>query len=346
MEFAQDWAASRARYEAWWRNDVLDRPVVVMESRREKLRWPLKPGVEAVAPERFYFDAQARVDDMENVLAATDYLGDAAPLARRGINTGYLGLFAGAAPLFAGGKKRTVWVEPFVQDWDALPRPRFDTEAPAFKAILEVSDALVERGRGRYLVAIPDHLDAVTTMSQMRGVEAMMLDIMDNPGPVCRFRDELTAVWTQSRAFWFERDQRQGLDGSSTYPFTWSSRCGGVTQCDFSSMISPAMFDLVTRPELEAEASRLDCAMYHLDGPGELAHVDALCRIPGITAIQWVPGAGRPRAFAWRDLLTTLQDRGKPIQVYFAPQDLDDLFAFLRPQGLMLYCLVRCDAAT
>jgi 5-methyltetrahydrofolate--homocysteine methyltransferase len=30
--------------------------------------------------------------------------------------------------------------------------------------------------------------------------------------------------------------------------------------------------------------------LYHLDGPGELTHLDLLCTIPNLHAIQWVPG--------------------------------------------------------
>ena len=46
------------------------------------------------------------------------------------------------------------------------------------------------------------------------------------------------------------------------------------------------------RPVLNTMAQRLDYCMYHWDGPGAIPHHDHLLSVPGITMLQWTPGAG------------------------------------------------------
>lgn len=337
IEFAHNWEMSKKRYEAWWNNEIIDRPLVWLTCPREKPRWPLRPL--AVGPESdpsaYYLDPEHCVDAMENALASTDYFGDAVPTARRGVNTAYLGLFAGAVPEFAP-EGRTVWIRPFVEDWEDAPSPKFDPRLPVFQRILVVSKALAENAKGRYLLSMPDHLDAVTTMSQMRGVESMSLDFSDRPEAVYAFRDDLVKVWLDSYDFWFHHDRELGFDGTMNWAAAFSTRRVNVTQCDFSSLISPQMFRQLVRPELAAEGAHLDATLYHMDGPGQIPHLDMLCEMPEITAIQWVPGEGNPPVSEHPELLLRAQAAGKPIQIRCAVSDLDAICDAFDPEGVML----------
>jgi 5-methyltetrahydrofolate--homocysteine methyltransferase len=63
---------------------------------------------------------------------------------------------------------------------------------------------------------------------------------------------------------------------------------------DFSYLIGPAMFDEFVKPGLADSCRRLPHSFYHLDGPGQLAHLDSLLAIAELDGIQWVPGAGQP----------------------------------------------------
>ena len=60
-------------------------------------------------------------------------------------------------------------------------------------------------------------------------------------------------------------------------------------QCDFSAMISPKMFERLVLPSLENISSQMGTSVYHLDGPGEIVHLDMILSVPNIHAIQWVP---------------------------------------------------------
>ena len=135
--FAHDWQMWQKRFEAWWQNETLDRPVVILRCRREKPRWPLRNTVlEAGAdPSRLYLDPELRIDRVEDMLATTDFFGDAVPTAGRGINTGYLASFA-RGKLRYDRNRGGVWIDPCVSDWSTAPVPTFDPmEATAVRRL-------------------------------------------------------------------------------------------------------------------------------------------------------------------------------------------------------------------
>ncbi|HEX7541596.1 MAG TPA: hypothetical protein VF352_05645 [Anaerolineales bacterium] len=59
-------------------------------------------------------------------------------------------------------------------------------------------------------------------------------------------------------------------------------------------MISPKMFERFVLPDLETCCAAMDHALYHLDGKGQLVHVDTLLSTPRLRGIQWVPGYSKP----------------------------------------------------
>lgn len=58
--------------------------------------------------------------------------------------------------------------------------------------------------------------------------------------------------------------------------------------CDFSSIISPAHFQQFFLPEIQAQSRFIEYPLFHLDGRGEIPHLDALLDIPELRGIQWV----------------------------------------------------------
>lgn len=84
-----------------------------------------------------------------------------------------------------------------------------------------------------------------------------------------------------------------------------------VPQCDFSCMINPEMFREFAVPYLREEMRRLDAADYHLDGPGAIGHLEALCEIDELDVIQWQPGAGNAENQDWSWLYRRIDSLGK-----------------------------------
>ena len=125
-------------------------------------------------------------------------------------------------------------------------------------------------------------------------------------------------------------------------------------QCDFSSMISPSMFDEFVLPALHKEAKLLSRSIFHLDGPGELPHLDSILKIEEINGIQWVPGAKMETMETdsrfydladseWISLYRKIQASGRNLVLMNAhPHDVDRLLSKLSPEGL--YISTFCDS--
>ena len=94
-------------------------------------------------------------------------------------------------------------------------------------------------------------------------------------------------------------------------------------QCDMSCMISREMFREFVVPCLNYEADDVDAMHYHLDGPGAIHHLKALCEIEGLDVISWVPGTGEGQTQDWTALYKKIDDLGKGQTRGASHEDID-----------------------
>ena len=127
--------------------------------------------------------------------------------------------------------------------------------------------------------------------------------------------------------------------GSTSWLDMWSPRRTQAIQCDFCYMISPEHFRKFALPWLEYEISWLDHAVYHMDGPGQIRHLDDLLALPGLHTIQWVPGAGQAPAPAWLEMLRKIQRAGKGVQVLVSVEELKAIYSQLAPEKTYYWVL-------
>ena len=335
-EFVPDPDRVIARYEAWWNNDCLDRPLVHLTCRRDRPAAPLLPLPELGEDHvRRHVAADFRIARTENYLRQTRFFGDTIPSVSPGLNVAYTAVLAGATVNYTNSD----WIVPTVEDWDTAPEPRFDPEEPLMSRLIGTARALAENARGRYILASPPYVDCVTIMSQTRGTQEFCLDLIDAPEKVQRYRDRFVRAWLDSAGWWRSFARRLGYPGTTNWAGTFSPDYYDQIQCDFCVMIGPDTFRWLVMPEMRAEAEFFGGVMYHLDGPGEVQHLNALLEIPHIKAIQWVPIAGseRPTSGHWLPLLKRIQDAGKALQIYAMADEVDLYRQHLKPEGLMLH---------
>jgi 5-methyltetrahydrofolate--homocysteine methyltransferase len=101
-------------------------------------------------------------------------------------------------------------------------------------------------------------------------------------------------------------------------------------------MISPRMFERFVLPDLIACCDHLDHGFYHLDGKGEIPHLDMLLAIPRLRGIQWIPGDGQPTPDRWLPLLKRIRDGGKLCQVFVRPEGAQRIVQNLGGKGFLL----------
>jgi hypothetical protein len=92
------------------------------------------------------------------------------------------------------------------------------------------------------------------------------------------------------------------------------------------------------------QANFLDKTIYHVDGEPAFAHVPALCELPGIHALQILPGAGKPSPLHYIDTLKYVQSKGKNLHICVPPHEVETALELLSAKRL--YIATWCNTGT
>jgi 5-methyltetrahydrofolate--homocysteine methyltransferase len=251
---------------------------------------------------------------MDYDLATQRFLGDGYPRVWMNHGAGSLAAYLGARcePSVEGG---TVWFHPPCEQEPADLHLKLDPEEHWFNHAKAMMKAAIERWSGRVQVSMVDLGGNLDVVSTFRPGEQLLMDLYDQPEHVERLIWEVHEAWF---AAWeqFNDILQPTNPGYSAWAGLLCSRPHYMLQCDFCYMISPDMFDRFVKPELAASCRKLSHGFYHLDGPGQLNHLDSLLEIEQLKGVQWVPGDGQPSFEQWPDVYRKIHEAGKLIQLF------------------------------
>jgi hypothetical protein len=206
---------------------------------------------------------------------------------------------------------------------------------PWWQRVCGVTGAAALRWGQQLSVGLTDLGGNLDILASLRGTEQLLVDLHDAPHEVDRLVGEATHTWRDCYEKLHALIKPSGR-GVTCWGPCWSPGKGYLLQSDFSTMISPQMFERFALPDLAACCQALDYAFYHLDGKGQIAHLDHLLSLPRLRGIQWVPGDGQPPAECWLPVLRRILEAGKLCQVYVSARGALDLVHKLGGQGLLL----------
>ncbi len=333
------WQEIQSRYEAWWQGEMLDRVLIAIQAPRKSLPEPVIASEDEL--QRYWTDPDTVLAREEERVAATYYCGDAFPCivpVRTGM-VAILALFLGAPGRFVD--TRTVWSEPIIEDWATRPTLRFDPENLWWQIAQRLLAEGAKRAVGKYCVAIPDLNGPGEILARLRGPDRLAIDLLENPEQIPPALAEINQAWFR----YFEACHgivHQYVPGYVNWMGLWSQLPATDLQTDFSIMISEQMFERFFLPFIEEQTRLVPRNVYHLDGPGAARHLDLLLDLPGLGAIQWVPGAGAPPVSAWLPLLRRVQARGKRLVLHCESWEVPILLEELEPEPLFLSTWCAC----
>ena len=332
LEFKPDWPQAARRLEAWWDCQVIDRAAIQVTAPRAGVE--RRPVPEPASLLERWTSVEYALDAALERMRTTFYGGEAFPCYWPNLGPDVFAAYLGC-PLEFG--EQTSWSFPIIEDWAEAPALRLDPENRWWKLTLEMTAAAMELAPGRFIVGLTDLHGGVDAVAALRDPQNLALDLIDHPDEVKRAVDDLIPVWFEVYEG-LRRLINPRVPGTTTWLPAWTAgRCYAVS-CDFICMISPEMFQEFVLKDLLAETQWLDRSVFHLDGPGALKHLDALLAIPGIHAIQWVPGSKVPPEpmTRWLPLLQKIQAAGRALHLSVEPEEVEPLLRALRPEGLML----------
>jgi len=138
------------------------------------------------------------------------------------------------------------------------------------------------------------------------------LDLYEFPDEVIRAAGEIKKAWHR---YYNELNELTTKGVYTDWSGILSETQLYMLQSDISYMISPKVFNLFARDEIRETCDFLGRGCYHLDGTGQIAHLDALLEIESLKLIQWVPGDGSYDPDEWIGVNSRIMAAGKHLQV-------------------------------
>jgi len=323
IDFSLDrWQKIRDDYRRWWAGE-LKRPLINFSL------WGRDPGrPEPKLPSRGFtahygldVSPETIVDRWDYNLSGHTFVGDGFPSVWPNLGPGIAAVFAGAK-LF--NDENTVWFRPQRELTAQEVHLEFNRDERWFRQIAAICRAAMQRWQGLVQVGMTDlggNLDIVSTFLPS---EKLLLELYDSPRDIKRLAWEAHELWWRAFAE-LNRALQPVNPGYTGWTPIYSAEPYYMLQCDFCYMIGPAMFDEFVKPELAATCQRLVNPFYHLDGKGELPHLDSLLSIKELKGVQWVPGDGMPDITHWPEVYKKIRKAGKRIQIFGGPRELDAL---------------------
>ena len=331
LEFKPNFAEAQRRWDAMWRHEIIDRPVICVtapEDPDKKL-----PAVPYLSGARDEDDLDTVVAKVVERAAGIYYGGDAMPMFTPSFGPDMFAAWIGAELKFSPDSGATNWAVPFVQDWAQNLPLRLHEQGHCWQRMLEFCRKLADATEGKMLVAHLDLHSNLDALSAIRTPAGLCMDLLDQPEVIDEANRQVSALYAPVYDALYEAGQMHRYGTTGWVPAYHNGKTNTV-QCDFACMVSPEMFRRYILPALEEETTHLAHSVYHYDGPDALVHFDDLMALESLDGIQWTPGSGNKPFIQWMDLLKAIQAAGK---VLYVPCSLDELPAYhreLKPEGV------------
>ncbi len=316
------WEKIRHDYRQWWQGE-LKRPLIQLQVKGRDPGRP-EPRLPFHHFTAFYdldVSAEAIVDRWDYLLSGYHFLGDGFPSIWPNFGPGVVAAFMGAR-LQRG--ESTCWF--FAEKDQAIDKIQLahNPHSVWFNRIKAICQAAMTRWEGLVQVGMTDLGGNLDILYTFRQGEKLLLDLLEHPDAVKR------VTWDAHRMWWYYFNEINAVlqpvnPGYTAWTPLFSDVPYYILQCDFCYMISPAMFDEFVKPELVASCQRLGNAFYHLDGKGQLPHLDSILQIETLKGVQWVPGTGQSEVTEWPAVYRKIRAAGKLIQIWGNLATLDTL---------------------
>jgi hypothetical protein len=333
IKYKENWEETKKRFNAFWNREYTDRCCLSMRLWKKDGAEPLiLPKSEYTLAEK-YTDADYFFRVNEYGSKNTIYLAEAIPSALPFFGTAGHAIYFGAKFKYAPD---TIWFEPVLHEPD-VNKLIYNENEEELNTHKRYMTEISERSKGLFFMGMNDNCGIIDALAELRGNEALLSDLVENPEFVEAARDKIIDVWKKTQTQFFDI-VKENNDGGSSHSWmqTWSEGRHGQMQCDFSVMISPKHFERFVLPELEACSSFYDHSTYHLDGQEEIRHLDMILSVKRLDNIQWTHVAGQPGTSNFIDVFQRIQKAGKGLVLIPHISEVPVLLENLSHKGLQI----------
>lgn len=326
------------RVYAWFAREIIDRPPVRFMAHNAFVEQANKAYPSPNLKDR-WFDAEFQVEMFLKSIEGQTFHGETFPVFWPNLGPDVYAAFYGAELEFG---EVTSWSVPLVRTWDDIARLQLDFNNVYFQKLDALTRLAIERCRGKALVGYTDLHPGVDCAAAWRDPQQLCIDMIESPDETAR----LIQIAIQD----FERiyDHFDALlKAAGQLSVSWmgipSYGRMHIPSCDFSTMISPRLFERFCLPVLQREVLTMTHNIFHVDGRGVARHLDAIFSVPQVHAIQWVQGVGDDLPILqWVPLIKRIQQR-LPVIVDLNKRELDAFMEQVRPEGIFLWIATESE---
>ncbi|MHA1725056.1 MAG: hypothetical protein ACTSYC_08130 [Promethearchaeota archaeon] len=314
--YKEDIEEAKERLAAWWNHEIIDRPCIIYF--HPKTGAPFYGIYDIWYLAKYWDDIEGCLDDFEKKSSSIFFGAENIPWFWPNYGPGIMASVLGVEPKFQE-ESQTVWFNsptPVNEIVSHLESMKLNKNNPWYARLVKITEYAAKRAKNDYSVALTDLGGVIDILSSFLGPTNIILTMKRSPGIIdsCRaiILEKLLKMYDELQSI----IEKHGGGCNSWIP-VWCPKRYYPIQSDFSAMLSPKLFKRFVLPDIKEQAEHMDYAVYHLDGPGELVHLDVLLNEPSITAIQWVPGAGEKPSSdeKWMPIYKKIQVAGKSIIV-------------------------------
>ncbi|MGC9349562.1 MAG: hypothetical protein ACP5JG_15600 [Anaerolineae bacterium] len=334
LRYKEDWEETKARLRLWWGHEYFGRcALAVTAPRDDPPERPVPPQPSTLQEKWYDLDAVAERNDYR--FSQTFYGGEAIPVW----HAGYPGI--ASIPTILGCpfelNMETGWHDPLLTDRDGFDvrSLRLDKDHPAYRYHMSVLARAMQECPGKAFPSMGAFYHGGDTLAALRGTEQLLFDCIERPAAVRDAEDWLMDMWFEFYDHTYAA-VNGAAQGSACWMGVWAPGKTYTVSNDFSYNISTSMFCDMFLPAIERQLGFLDYSIYHVDGVGAFRHVDALCGLPGLQALQILPGAGQPSPLHFMDVLKKVQAAGKNLHISISPEEVEEALSMLSARGLYI----------
>jgi 5-methyltetrahydrofolate--homocysteine methyltransferase len=326
LEYCENFPKIAKRYEAWWNQDCIDRPIFQGAANSNPDR-PMTKRLEFLHEPEIWFNE--KIKDLQQEYR----VGDTLPTIRVDFGPVMLGGLLGAKTELRS-ENDTSWTHPFINDrWDNSPEWSIKKNNSWWNLLIQLFEKVCDDASSRYIVCTPSLGSSGDVLLTLRGATGLCMDLFDKSEFIHDAVPSIFHCWSE---VYIELNTIAYKHKAGIVPWLgiWSECPYIVAECDFNALISPDDFRNHFFPEIELRSKIVGRAVNHLDGVDATRHIDSILESNSMQAVQFVPGAGAPSMIPWLDMCRNIQNKGKSLLLHCPPEEILTVCKSLRPEGL------------
>lgn len=342
MKYKENWEETKEKWKRYWKHENTGRPLMCVVVRKPEIEeaarnqepadvcrsegryYRLPEHLVCKTPEEKYLDANMIVGRYRHFCETHEFWGESFPNMNVDFGPGSLAAYLGSDIVF---NEDTIWFEPCVEEWENYPPLVFDEKNPWFQRHIELTKECRALAGEDFCVCIPDLMENLDVISALRGAMPTIYDLIEEPEEIEKRVKEISDIYFEYYDRFYDIVKSTEDMGSAYMVFQiWGEGKTAKLQCDFGAMISPDHFRQFVLDSLKEQAAKLDNVVYHLDGPDNIKHLDAILEADGIDAIQWTSGDAGPDGTLeqWDEIYDKAIAAGKSIWVKVYTGEFED----------------------